>query len=302
MGTDKDKGQRIIPNLWFSRNAEEAVNFYRDAFPGLTVGRTDYYPEDNLPDFQRSFAGKVLTIAFAIDGFQFLAINAGDEFRPNPSLSFFVNFDPSRDPDARAELDRVHKRLMEGGSELMPLGEYPFSPHYAWIEDRYGVSWQLILTNPDGEERPFIVPDLMFGNINQGKARAAIDFYTQLFDGRAGSVVTYPPGAGAVAGEVMFADFTLLGTWFAAMDSAGHDFTFTCGVSLMVECADQEEIDRYWDALSAVPEAEACGWCQDQFGVCWQIVPADQERLMEIPGAFQRLLEMKKIDIEALRG
>ena len=79
-----------------------------------------------------------------------------------------------------------------------------------------------------------------------------------------------------------------------------HKFSFTCGVSLEVQCADQAEIDRLWGRLSAVPEAEQCGWLADKFGVSWQIIPANMGELMLHEGAFERMLEMKKLVIAEL--
>jgi predicted 3-demethylubiquinone-9 3-methyltransferase (glyoxalase superfamily) len=112
-------------------------------------------------------------------------------------------------------------------------------------------------------------------------------------------VAEYPEPTGpARAGGVMFSDFTLGNEWIAAMDSGvEQDFSFTEGVSLSVACADQEEIDRLWNALSSVPEAEQCGWCKDRFGVSWQIVPANMDELMQRPGAYQKMMDMKKIEI-----
>ena len=156
--------QRIVPNIWFDHTAAEAAAFYTSVFPGGKVIDTVHYPTEGLPDFQAEFAGDVLTVEFELGGCRFIGINAGPEFRPNPSVSFFVNFDPSVDPDARAHLDELWAALSDGGKALMPLQEYPFSPHYGWIEDRYGVSWQLMLTNPAGEPRPFIIPSIMFGH------------------------------------------------------------------------------------------------------------------------------------------
>lgn len=106
----------------------------------------------------------------------------------------------------------------------------------------------------------------------------------------------------APAGAVMFSDFQLEGQWFTAMDSAGEqDSSFTCGVSLEVCCADQAEIDRLWAALwaalSAVPEAEQCGWLADRFGLSWQIVPENMGELMQRPSSYQRMLGMKKLVI-----
>lgn len=82
------------------------------------------------------------------------------------------------------------------------------------------------------------------------------------------------------------------------MDSGvEQDFSFTAGVSLEVRCEDQDEIDRLWSALSAVLEAEQCGWLADKYGVSWQIVPKSMGDLMERPGAHATLLNQKKIVI-----
>ena len=74
-------------------------------------------------------------------------------------------------------------------------------------------------------------------------------------------------------------------------------FLFSEGLSLEVQCEDQTEIDRLWDALSAVPDAEQCGWLKDRYGVSWQIVPENMAELMARPNAFERMLEMKKLVI-----
>jgi predicted 3-demethylubiquinone-9 3-methyltransferase (glyoxalase superfamily) len=107
----------------------------------------------------------------------------------------------------------------------------------------------------------------------------------------------------------MFADFMLENTWFAAMDSAhGHDFTFNEAVSFIVYCDDQDGIDRYWNALSAVPEAEQCGWLKDRFGVSWQIVPSEMDQMMRngTPEQIDRLtrtfLPMRKLELAALQA
>lgn len=293
--------QRIVPNLWFDHTAAEAAAFYTSVFADGRVLETQHYPSEGLPDFQADMAGQVLTVDFELGGYRMIAINAGPEFQVNPSVSFMLNFDPSVDPQAREHLDELWSALAEDGHVLMPLAAYGFSPYYGWVQDRYGISWQLILTNPDGEPRPFIIPSLLFGNAVQNRAREAIDFYTSVFGGRPGTLAPYPEQTGpAHAGSLMFGEFQLLGQWFAAMDSGVEQpFTFNCGVSLMVECADQTELDHYWNQLSAVPEAEQCGWCADQFGLSWQLVPADLGELMATPGAYEKLLGMKKIDIAA---
>lgn len=291
--------QKIVPNIWFNGNAAEAADFYATVLPRTTGQVLMRYPEEGLPDFQRAMAGQPLTTEVVIDGFQIIGINAGPEFTPNESISFMLNFDPATDPDAAGTLDRVWAGLVDGGEVREELGEQPFSPSYGVVRDRYGVTWQLILTNPEGDRRPFVLPRLLFCGAAQNKAKAAIAKYTALFDGAGiGMVVDYTTATGAAAADaVMFADFTLGGQWFVAMDSIDpQDFSFSCGVSLQVNCQDQAEIDRYWDALSAVPEAEQCGWCADEFGVSWQIVPSDMGDLVT-PEAYQAMLGMKKIVI-----
>lgn len=289
--------QKIVPCVWFDGTAEEAANFYATAFPGGRVVSMQRYPTEGLLDFQAAMAGKPLVVDFELGGYRLTAINAGPEFPVNPSVSFMVNFDPAADPAARERLDAVWAALSEGGTALMPLQEYAFSPHYGWIQDRYGVSWQLRLAVP-GAQRPFIVPCLMFGHTAQGRAAEALEFYAAALGGTQGTVALRPEGDDA-AGQVLFADFTAFGQWFAAMDAPGQDFTFTPGVSLILQCAGQEEIDRLWGILSSVPEAEQCGWCADRFGLSWQIVPDNLGELMASPGAYPALMSMKKIEIAA---
>lgn len=297
--------QRIVPNLWFDHNAAEAAAFYARVLPDTRVTGVQHYPVEGLPEFQLEFAGKELIVEFEVAGHRFVAINAGPEFPVTTSASFMLNFDPSRDDAAREHLDAVWAGLSKGGRVLMPLDAYPFSPHYGWVQDRYGVGWQLILTDPEGEPRPFVIPNLLFGGPVQNRAGEALERYASVFPGaRVGMVATYPEQVGpAVPGSVMFGEVELLGQWFALMDAAvEQQDSFTCGVSFMIECADQAELDRYWAALSEVPEAEQCGWCADRFGLSWQVVPENLGELMRAPGAYQRLLAMKKIDLAALRG
>lgn len=303
--------QKIVPNIWCTRNAEDVGAYYRDVFEDLAPGGADAAIESRYPgqgaglaDFQLEFAGAPLTVAVTIADTRLTLINAGDEFAPNPAVSFMLNFDPLLfDGDAtlaRQGLDELWSRLSEGGFVLMPIDAYAFSKRYGWVQDRYGVNWQLILTDPEGEPRPFLVPALTFSGSAQNLAAETVDHYLGLFaDSALGQRVTYPEQTGpATAGSVMFSDFAIGDQWFTAMDSAvDQPFTFTPGVSLEVQCEDQAEIDRLWEALSAVPEAEQCGWVQDHAGVSWQIVPANMGELMLRPNAYAKLMEMKKIVI-----
>jgi predicted 3-demethylubiquinone-9 3-methyltransferase (glyoxalase superfamily) len=297
-------GQKITPNLWFNGNAKEATDFYASAFPEGKIVSTEHYPnsvEEGLADFQLELAGAVLTVEFELGGQPFVAINADSQFELNPSVSFMVNFDPSRDEQASEHLDELWTKLIDGGEALMPLDAYPYSKKYGWVKDRYGLTWQLILTDPAGEPRPFIVPSLMFAGENTNRAEEAITFYTSLFeDSKLGTIAHYNQDTGpAKAGSLMFGDFMLAGQWFAAMDSGvAQDFSFNEAVSLSVSCKDQAEIDYFWKKLSSVPEAEQCGWCKDKYGLSWQIVPANVGELLKKPGAFAKMMQMKKLVID----
>lgn len=297
--------QKIVPNLWFAGDAEEGGEFYARAFEDARSEVISRYPTEGLVDFQREMAGAALTVDVVIAGFRLTLINAGPEFRPDSGVSFMVTFDPSTDADARAHLGETWARLADGGTVKLDLGEYPFSPYYGWIEDRFGVNWQLILGDPDRPAGAAVMPALLFGGASQNQARAAVEQYTTLFaDARVDMVSEYPSDTGpAPAGAVQFCSFTLEGQWFVAMDSGVEQRqSFTPGVSLAIACADQAEIDRLWAALSRVPDAEQCGWCVDEFGLSWQIVPAAMGELITSPGAYRALMDMKKISIADLQA
>jgi predicted 3-demethylubiquinone-9 3-methyltransferase (glyoxalase superfamily) len=293
---------KIIPHLWFDKEAREAAEFYVSCFPeSKMLGARTLHDTPS---------GDTEMVSFELAGQSFMGISAGPFFKLNPSISFFVNFDPSRDSNARGNLDALWEKLSQGGTALMELGEYPFSKHYGWIQDKYGLTWQLMLTNPEGEERPFIIPSLLFVGDVAGRAEEAIRFYLSVFqDARLGMIQRYPPRMEPdKEGTVMFADFMLEGQWFAAMDSAyEHKFAFTEAISFLVQCDTQEEIDYYWKKLSAVPEAEQCGWLKDKFGVSWQISPTVLHEMMnagtqeQVDRVTQAFLPMKKLDIQKLR-
>lgn len=301
--------QRIVPHLWYDKEAKEAAEFYASIFPNSKV--------TNVTTLHDTPSSDADIVSFELWSQKFMGISAGPIFKFNPSVSFMVNFDPlsfepspSREKDAREKLDEVWEKLSEGGTALMPIDEYPFSKRFGWIQDRYGLSWQLILTNPEGDPRPPILPYLMFVGENCGRAEEAITFYLSVFrNSRQGSLTRY--GAGQEPdkeGTIMFADFMLEDKWFAVSESAHeHNFAFNEAISFMVYCDNQDEIDTYWEKLSAVPEAEQCGWLKDKFGLSWQIVPSGMDEMMrsgteqQIARLTQAFLPMKKFDLAALQ-
>jgi len=301
---------KIQPCLWFEANCEEALNFYISIFPNSRIDHIQRYPSGYTEGPLAGMEGKIITALFTLDGMQFQALDGGPLFKLNPSISFFVNFDSSRDPAAAAQLHAMWTKLSEGGTVRMPLQEYPFSKIYGWIEDRFGVNWQLILTNPAGEPRPNIIPSLLFTKEKAGRAEEALTFYANIFkDSKMGTVAKYPDGVTPEkAGSVMFGEVQLEGQWFAAMDSAApHEFSFNEALSFSVETADQIETDYYWDALTADGGSPSqCGWLKDKFGISWQIVPSRLGQMLTDPDkekadrALQAMMGMGKIDIGAL--
>jgi predicted 3-demethylubiquinone-9 3-methyltransferase (glyoxalase superfamily) len=152
-----------------------------------------------------------------------------------------------------------------------------------------------------------IITNLWFN----GNAEEAVDFYLSVFpDGKKAATSYYPREGLAdfqkpLAGKVLTINYELHGQLFTAIN-AGPEFTFSPAISLSINCKDQAEIDYFWEKLSAVPEAEQCGWVQDKYGLSWQIVPENIESLMVNPDgtsnskAFQALMQMKKIIIDEL--
>ncbi len=286
--------QKITPHLWFDTQAREAAQLYTRIFPNSRIKHST-----TLEDTP---SGSVETLVVELMGQEFTLFSAGPMFKFTPAISFMIT------TDSAAEVDRLHGELIDGGMALMPLSEYPFSERYAWLLDRYGVSWQIGYFGATNAQP--LMPVLMFVGGVCGKSEEAMRFYTSLFpNSKLGEMARYgADDAPETEGTIMHGDFTLAGQSFAAMDSAQmHDFTFTEAISLVVHCDDQAEIDRYWAALSAVPEAEACGWLKDKYGVSWQIVPKEMNEMMtsgdpeKIARVTQAFLPMKKLDLAKLR-
>jgi predicted 3-demethylubiquinone-9 3-methyltransferase (glyoxalase superfamily) len=285
----------ITPHLWYDKEAGEAARFYTSCFNDARI--------KNAVTLHDTPSGSAELITIELLGRDFMLISAGPYFRFTPAVSFLVAC------TTREEVDTLWKKLSPGGSALMELGEYPFSERYGWLQDKYGLSWQVMhMGNRDIASR--IIPTLMFTGDRCGKAEEAITFYTSVFrNGKVGNILRYNEGEGSDrAGTVKHASFRLLGQDFAAMDSAyGHGFTFTEAHSFIVQCETQEEIDYFWGKLSAVPAAEQCGWLKDNYGVSWQIVPTAMSEMLKekdpakIARVTKAFLGMKKFNIAQLR-
>lgn len=152
-----------------------------------------------------------------------------------------------------------------------------------------------------------IITNLWYDGVAEEAAEFYVSVFKEIFGEAEVAFVSRYPSEGLpdfqkdMAGKALTVEFSLRGTAFTAIN-AGPEFRFTEAISQVVLCDTQEEIDRLWDALSAVPEAEACGWLKDKYGLSWQVVPSNMGELMASPGAYERMMTMKKLDIEALRG
>lgn len=286
--------QKIVPHLWYDKEAKEAALFYISLFEGSKLL--------NVTSLENTPSGNAELVSFDLSGQKFQSISAGPFFKFNPSISLMVAC------DSVEEVNTKWKALSQGGKELMPLGEYPFSKLYGWIQDRYGLSWQLILVD-DGQIVQKITPNFLFSNEACGKTEEAVKYYTEIFkDSEIEIISRYNEGeAASPKAKINYAGFKLDGINFSAMDNGFDvDFSFNEAFSIIVNCENQQEIDYFWNKLSAVPEAEACGWVKDKFGVSWQIVPTimndmlksgDREKIQRVTEAF---LKMKKFDLEVL--
>ena len=281
----------IIPFLWFEGTAEEAATFYTSVLGGRITEIVPY------GEAGPGTPGAVMTAAFELCGRPLVGLNGGPMFQHTPALSLFVRC------EGAADVDALWTRLIEGGHPLMPLDAYPFSPRYGWLVDRYGVSWQLICA--DGARS--LSPAFLFVGARCGQVREAIDFWVSLFDGVVHEVALREEGEPGPVGSVKYARFSLRGRDFVAMESDGpHDFDFTPALSFLIPCADQAEVDFYWDRLLEGGRPAVCGWLQDRFGVSWQVCPEALPPLLHDPDkaraarVMEAMRKMVKLDLATL--
>jgi predicted 3-demethylubiquinone-9 3-methyltransferase (glyoxalase superfamily) len=286
--------KKIVPHLWYDKEAKEAAILYTGLFDRSKIIRTTVI--EDTP------SGDAELVTFELADQEFMAISAGPYFKFNPSISLMVLCDTVE------EVNTKWKTLSENGTALMPLAAYPFSKWYGWIQDKYGLSWQLMLAGEDQSGQKIKI-SLLFSQDANGKAEEAVQYYVEVFkDAEIGAMIQYEEGeANTANAKIKYASFRLFDLEFSAMDHGYEaDFSFNEAFSLIVNCKDQQEIDYYWEKLSAVPDAEQCGWLKDKFGISWQIVPENMGELLsngtkdEIKRVTEAFLKMKKFDIDLL--
>lgn len=140
------------------------------------------------------------------------------------------------------------------------------------------------------------------------QAEEAAEFYTSVFpNSKVGTIARYPAGSGEREGQVLTVAFELDGVPYVALNG-GPQFSFNEALSITVDCADQEEIDHYWEALTAGGGEEGpCGWLKDRFGLSWQVVPENWDEIasgdpQRASKVFAAMMQMKKLDIAALEA
>ncbi|MEI6408303.1 MAG: VOC family protein, partial [Bacteroidota bacterium] len=185
--------QTITPFLWFDKEAEEATLFY-----------TSLFSNSKVHSIMRN-GDVVFTTGFTLAGQFFAALNGGPMYKINPSISLYTIC------ESEAEIDVLWEKLIDGGSALMPLGAYPWNAKYGWLQDRYGLNWQLTLGKV-AEMGQKITPALMFTGAQHGKAESAINFYSGIFKHPYTKLLSrYAAGGQDPEGTINHAQFSLDG-------------------------------------------------------------------------------------------
>ncbi len=279
--------QNTFVHLWIKgEDLKKAVDKYTKIFDNSKILRSINFdtPLDTTTGY----------IEFTLGGRVFRAINGELDVAFNNSFSLVVMCPSQEDLNLKWE-----QLISNGGKVVMPLGKYDFAECYGWLEDEFGLSWQVFL---DGK-MPFdfeVVPSLLYP---KGKTKEALEFYATVFKDFRINFVDY---LDEEKNNIIFSCFTINGSDYFAWDNlSDQEFPFNESTSIMIDCDTQEEIDYYWDKLSADVNAGICGWNKDKFGLSWQICPKylndaifDKEKYKKIAPAMYK---MKKLDLEKLK-
>ncbi len=287
--------QKITPFLWFEKDMKGVTDFYISVFPGSRLkGKGEL---ENTP------SGAVQMATLEIYGQDFSLMTAGPYLPFNPTISFIVSC------QSMDEVDELWGKLSSTGKILMELSSYPFAEKYGWVQDKYGVSWQIMYSKTMQAPQK-VTPTLMFAGTVCGRAGEAVDFYTSVFHNSKidykmdydGTEPVDDPNA-----KVKHAGITIENFHIALMDSGKKSpLTFEQAISFVVNCDTQEEVDYYWEKLTDGGKEVQCGWLSDKFGMPWQIVPRAMESMMaegskeQIARVTQAFMQMKKFDIKKL--
>lgn len=279
---DKNAKQNIYPCILFNDEATRAAQFYVDTFQ------------------QSKILVEIAAFTlFEIGGYKFKAINSyNSEYKSNPAFSFMVSFTDEK------ELENTWRKLKMDGIVIMPLSEQSWSPKYGWIQDQFGISWHLLISESPASTFQKIAPVLVFSEEIKGRAEIASNFYVEVFK-KAKRDIPQLFETGEFKGMVKHSPVYIQNYLIRVMESAiEQPFEFSPGISLVVECETQEEIDYYWNAFAFGGEEGSAGWVKDKFGIYWQIIPQKLNEWIVNPAINLKIISeiknMKKIEISKL--
>jgi predicted 3-demethylubiquinone-9 3-methyltransferase (glyoxalase superfamily) len=270
--------EKIFPCLWFDNNAIEAAQFYCSFFPKSKI-----------------VSENPMVVTFELNGAKFMALNGGQYYSLNASISLFYK------TNSVIEADQLWEKLSENGTVLMAYSNYPWAEKYGWLKDKYGLTWQIMISNESS-----LMPSLLFSNDQLGNAKPALELYTKIFENTEIIKLSYYNENSPFSGKLNYSETKLNNYTIIAMDGPGSaDHSFNEAFSFVINCDNQQEIDYYWSALIAEGGHEGnCGWCKDKFGISWQVVPSILSKLMADPtkskAVVAAFLKMKKFEIDKL--
>lgn len=285
----------ITPFLWFDKEAREAAEFYCSIFQKSKI--------KNIDHLQDTPSGTVEIITLELLGKEYSFMSGGPFHKFNPSISYIFNTNTSE------SAEQTWNKLVQGATILMEFGTYPFAEKFGWLMDKFGFTWQIRYTSTIMDQS--INPNLMFVGKVCGKAEEALNFYTSIFKNSSKGEITRfdeidQPDE---PGTIKFAEFVLEERSFSIQESAyDHQFFFNESMSFVINCSTQDDVDYYWEKLTADPTAEQCGWLKDKYGVSWQVVPTGLHEVMSDPDKekvarkTKAFLKMKKIILRELEA
>ena len=275
--------ENITPCLWYNGQAQEAAALYCSVFTDAKIT-----------------AQSPIVTGINVSGHSITLLDGGPMYKPNPSISFFYIC------EKEDELNKIWDAFSKEGTVLMALDKYPWSEKYGWINDKFGISWQISLGKISDVGQK-ITPCFMFTGKQYGRPDEVIAHYSSIFRNvKVDGILRY--GANELPdeeGKIKHAQFALNDQKFMIMESAApHNFGFTEGISLTIHCETQKEIDYYWEKLTESGAESMCGWLKDKFGVSWQIIPTVLNKIMNDPAkagkAAQAFMSMRKLNIEQI--
>ncbi len=292
--------RRIVPCLWYTREAGEAAEFYKLALPDTRIKKISHFDEVP-PEAGGIKSGDVMLVKLMIGDSEIHLLNGGPYYEHTPSVSLMVTV------GSKEELDLIHQKLSPGGTALIEIGEYPFSPRYTFFSDKFGVHWQLIMK--EGEKLK-VTPTVIFGGEKQGLGPEAMEHYLSIFaDSSVLEEERYKKNEGGIENSLKYSCLKIGESELVIMDAGNPSpMVLTGAISFVVPCKDQNEIDSFWEKIGAEGKEIHCGWIEDKFGVSWQVVPENLDMFINGPDkekarrAMRAMLKMVKLDMDKIRS